>query len=121
MTRLQEVCQRLKTQNIKRWLKESLQPISTSIEDMQREAAERKQNPSPNPEDVMFDQMKARLDKQRDAAVRRQRQESIARIAQDILVKRGGTPDSMNTKIAIQQATAIHDLIEQQLDQQPKE
>ena len=119
MTRLQEVCQRLKTQNIKRWLKESLQPISTSIEDMQREAAERKQNP--NPEDVMFDQMKARLDKQRDAAVRRQRQESIARIAQDILIKRGGTLDSMNTKIAVQQATAIHDLIEQQLDQQPKE
>lgn len=109
---------------LKRWIKESLQPISTSIEDMQREAkeraAERASRPKEeSPEDVMFRQMTERRDRERALKAKREKEQAIRDIAHQLLADKSKHIDTRCERLshrdgqeALEQAQRIYELTE---------
>lgn len=137
MTRFQKACESLKRKNMtgeeperlsahsrfKRWLKESLQPISTSIEDMQEEAKRKKEDwanrPVQDPEEALFASMSKRRDDEIAREQRRYKTQAIRKLANQLLVIKSKEIDLRTSRLnsrdgseALEMAYRIYELTE---------
>ncbi|UKL15053.1 hypothetical protein hairong_149 [Pseudomonas phage hairong] len=121
MTRFQDICQKLKRENISRWIKESMQPITTSIEDMQAEAKIRAKTRQEreDPEDEMFASMRKRRDQEIERERRRYKTQAIRKLANQLLVDKSKAIDPRCERLshrdgqeALEQAQRIYELTE---------